>query len=165
MYIFHAHTHMCIHHVPSWYMKQYVTCHMSHNIHECYMWVKELVTLSPALAPLPPSIGRSPPSPSSRRSPAAPAARAAWRCAAGRTPPAPLVLHLHLLVLFLEFSFFLFVVFFFTKRDSLGLDKHSQNELLIYDEGQRPESAEKLQVVASNVMEMDPILAQRFNAF
>ena len=27
---------------------------------------------------------------------------------------------------------------------SLGLDKHSQNELLIYDEGQRPESAEKL---------------------
>ena len=48
---------------------------------------------------------------------------------------------------------------------SLGLDKHSQNELLIYDEGQRPESAEKLQVVASNVMEMDPILAQRFNAF
>ena len=46
---------------------------------------------------------------------------------------------------------------------SLGLDKHSQNELLIYDEGQRPESAEKLQVVASNVMEMDPIIAQRFN--
>lgn len=46
---------------------------------------------------------------------------------------------------------------------SLGLDKHSQNALLMYDVGERPESAAKIQVAQSNELEMDPIEELRFN--
>lgn len=46
---------------------------------------------------------------------------------------------------------------------SLGLDKHSQNELLVYDEGARPDSAAKLQVTTENLETMDPLVEMRFN--
>jgi hypothetical protein len=46
---------------------------------------------------------------------------------------------------------------------SLGLDKHSQDQLLVYDEGARPDSAIKMQVVTNGMMTMDPIEAARFD--
>jgi hypothetical protein len=46
---------------------------------------------------------------------------------------------------------------------SLGLDKHSQDKMLMYDEGARPESAMKMQIVSNGIMSMDPISEAHFN--